>query len=111
MLLLVCSNQYITVVKALELSSSSFTEEFLSGICIKFISVNYNGTSKMSGFTHGFQKHLEDDILGFVFTYCIAHCTELALLDSIKSENDSKALTTLSSTSVFSGILGNLGVK
>ena len=80
----------VTAIKSLKLSSDRDTtdEEFLSAIYKKCISINFDGASVMSGYKSGVQKRFKDKIPGLVYTHCVAHRTELAILDSIKSDDE-----------------------
>ena len=53
----------------------------------KMISVNFDGASVMAGNLSGVQKRFKDLQPGLVYTHCVAHVLELAVLDSIKMDD------------------------
>ena len=60
-------------------------EEYLNSVYLKLINVNFDGASVMSGHVSGVQKCFKDLQPGLIYTHCVAHRLELAILDSVKS--------------------------
>ena len=60
------------------------TEEFLLEFYKKLINVNFDGTSVMSRNRSGVQKRFKDLVAGLIYTHCVAHRLELAMLDALK---------------------------
>ena len=55
----------------------------------KLITVNFEGASVMSGHKSGVQKRLKDiQQPGLIYTHCVAHRLELAMLDALKLKDD-----------------------
>ena len=57
---------------------------YFGNLCSKLINVNFDGASVMSGHISGVQKRFKDLQGGLVYTHCVAHRLELAILDAIK---------------------------
>ena len=50
----------------------------------KLVNANFDGASVMSGHKSGVQARLKEKQKGLIYTHCVAHRLELAVLDSIK---------------------------
>ena len=66
-------------------------EEYFNKIWLKLINANFDGASVMSGNVSGVQARLKKLQPGLIYTHCIAHKLELAVLDAMK-RNDSAYL-------------------
>ena len=81
------------LLKSIQLAIASLNnpdtdkEVYLSSVYKKLVNVNFDGASVMSGHLSGVQKRLKDLQPGLVYTHCVAHRFELAVLDSIKSDD------------------------
>ena len=63
-------------------NSNSETEDYL-----KLVYVNFDGASVMSGHVSGVQQRMMENVPGLLYTHCVAHVLELAMLDSMKFED------------------------
>ena len=61
-------------------------EEYLAAVYKKLINGNYDGASVMSRNKSSVQARLKEKQPGMIYTHCTAHRLELAMLDSIKSD-------------------------
>ena len=64
--------------------NESDDETYLLDLYKKLINVNFDGAAVMSGVLSGVQKRLKDVVLGLIYTHCVAHRLELAMLDALK---------------------------
>ena len=73
------------VMKSLNVSELS-GEEYLAAVYKKLMNGNFDGASVMSGNKSAVPARLKEKQPGMVYTHCTAHRLELAMLDSIKSD-------------------------
>ncbi|CAB3986303.1 Hypothetical predicted protein [Paramuricea clavata] len=66
--------------------SEDTEENYINGVYKKIINANFDGASVMSGHVSGVRARMAEKQPGLVFTHCVAHRLELAVLDAIKSE-------------------------
>ena len=64
------------------------TEEFFIEFYKKLININFDGASFMSGNWSGVQERFKNIVAGLIYTHCVAHRLELAMLDALEL-NDS----------------------
>ena len=81
------------ITKAIQEAINSLKPEdgpndFMENFYPKLINVNFDGASVMSGHKSGVQKRLKDIQPGLMYTYCVAHRLELAMLDALKLKDD-----------------------
>ena len=62
-------------------------DEYLTEFYKKFVNCNFDGASAMSGHLSGVHSRIKQKQSAVVYTHCIAHRLELAVLDSIKYDN------------------------
>ena len=62
-------------------------EEFLESIFRRLVNVNLDSASVMSGHVSGVQTWLKKHRNGLLYTHCVVHLLELAVLDAIKFED------------------------
>ena len=72
---------------SLKMFSSINNEEFLDEFYKKIVNVNFDGASVMSGHLNGVQAKFKNLQPGIVYTHCVAHKLELAVLDAIKHDD------------------------
>ena len=81
------------ITKAIQEAINSLKPEdgpndFMENFYQKLINVNFDGASVMSGHKSGVQKRLKDIQPGLIYTHCVAHRLELAMLDALKLKDD-----------------------
>ena len=64
------------------------SDGFLDNFIKKVIKANFDGASVMSGHKSGVQNRLKDIQPGLVYTHCVAHRLELAMLNALKLKDD-----------------------
>lgn len=84
------TNAILNCIKSLN-NSNGHTEqnleEYLESVFQRLVNVNFDGASVMSGHVSGVQARLKKRRDGLVYTHCVAHLLELAVLDAIKFED------------------------
>ena len=67
--------------------STHSRETYMSDLYKKLINVNFDGASVMSGHISGVQARFKKHQPGLIYTHCVAHRLELAVLDAIKFDD------------------------
>ena len=75
-------------ISSLKLCPDETSESFLDNFYKRLVNVNFDGASVMSGHVSGVQKRFKDVQPGLIYTHCVAHRLELAVLDAIKSDDN-----------------------
>ena len=73
-------------MKALNYADVS-DKDYLKLVFSHLINVNFEGASAMSPHFLGVQACMKEMVPGFLYTHCVAHVLELALLDSVKFDD------------------------
>lgn len=80
------TNSILKTVKSLN-NTKLTDEEYVDHVLNRLVNVNFDGASVMSGHLTGVQARLKEMKEGLIYTHCVAHALELAVLDSIKFES------------------------
>ena len=83
----------VGITKAIQEAVNSLKPEdglndFMENFYQTLINVNFDGATVMSGHKSGVQKRLKDIQPGLIYTHCVAHRLELAMLDALKLKDD-----------------------
>ena len=60
---------------------------FVDHVLNRLVNVNFDGVAVMSGHLTGVQARLKEMKEGLIYTHCVAHALELAVLDAIKFDS------------------------
>ena len=84
-----------TVIKSLKPQDRKHLNEdsYLNEIYKKLVNSNFDGANVMSGKDNGVHRKMREKQKGLVYTHCVAHQIELAVLDSIKDIRTCETLT------------------
>ena len=77
------TNSILKTVKSLN-NTKLNEEEYVDHVLNRLVNVNFDGAAVMSGHLTGVQARLKEMKEGLIYTYCVAHALELAVLDAIK---------------------------
>ena len=80
------TNSILKTVKSLN-NTKLNEEEYVDHVLNRLVNVNFDGAAVMSGHLTGVQARLKEMKEGLIYTHCVAHALELAVLDAIKFDS------------------------